>query len=271
MTARAARSRSRPVPAAVPVALSAAGGAAMLALQAWAAARAEYLPRAGHDVAHVADPGGRVRAGDGPARVRLAVLGDSTVAGVGADGPEGTLPVLVAARVAARLGAPVAVRGFGVAGARTADVAAEQAARLARAGWAWDAAAVVVGSNDATHALAPWRIRGLTREALGAVGAAAGAPVLLGGIPEFHTVPAVPPPLRRVLGFHADVLRHRQRAGAGDLSVPFVDIRAEASPRFLGRPETMSPDGFHPSPEGYRLWADALAPTAYAIVTSSLR
>lgn len=288
-------------------ALGLVGGAGLLAGQAWTATRGTSVPRSAFGVDHTVDPDGRVRptdeapngngrggawgggaardgvgrdgaerqsAGRGGAAARLVVLGDSTVEGVGAASPMETLPVHVAGHVAARLGAPVGVTGFGVSGARTADVARHQAPRVAqrrRDGARWDAALVIVGSNDATHALPPWRMRGLTREALAATREAADAPVVLGGIPEFHTVPAVPPPLRRVLGAHADVLRHRQRRGAGDLGAPFVDIRAEASPRFLGRPETMSPDGFHPSPEGYRLWADALAATVYAIVTSSLR
>lgn len=41
----------------------------------------------------------------------------------------------------------------------------------------------------------------------------------------------------------------------------FVDLAAEASPRFAGVPEATSSDGFHPSPIGYGFWADAIALT----------
>ncbi|QBI20161.1 SGNH/GDSL hydrolase family protein [Egibacter rhizosphaerae] len=235
--------------------------AALLALvvgQAWMTAREEYLPRPPYEVAHTVTPDGEVRAGADTGQVRLAVLGDSTVEGIGSPTAEGALPVLVASRVAEALDRTVGVVGLGVSGARTRDVQHDQAPRLA--GGEWDVVLVVVGSNDVTHAHAPWRMAETTRRMLEEVEAASRAPVVLGGIPEFHTVPAVPRPLRWLLGWQADLLRARQAAAARDVGVRFVDIRAEASPRFLGRPESMSADGFHPSDLGYGLWADALAP-----------
>jgi lysophospholipase L1-like esterase len=89
------------------------------------------------------------------------------------------------------------------------------------------------------------------------------APVILGGIPRFRAVPALAEPLRAVIDGYARPLRSAQRAAASTVGdgVSFVDIAVEASPRFLGRPESMSSDGFHPSPVGYGFWADALAPT----------
>lgn len=235
-----------------------AAPALVLAAQGLRTARATYLPEPAYGVEATVGQG----AG---AALRLAVLGDSTVAGIGTPGPQATLPVLLAERVAARLRRPVTVRGLGVSGARTADVAGQQAAALARR--PAEAVCVVVGSNDATHALPPWRMRAATRRMLGRVRAAApGAPVVLGGIPEFHTVPAVPWPLRRVLGTEADLLRAAQRAAAADAGVRFVDIRALASPRFLADPASMSADDFHPSDVGYGYWADALAPALAAAV-----
>ncbi len=235
-----------------------AAPAAVLTAQGLRAAQAAYLPEPSYAVEAVVGQGG------GEA-LRLVVLGDSTVAGIGVPGPGATLPVLLAERLAARLRRPVAVRGLGVSGARTADVADAQAAALA--GLPAEAVCVVIGSNDATHALPPWRMRAATRRMLGRVRAAApGAPVVLGGIPEFHTVPAVPPPLRGLLGLEADLLRSAQRAGTAEAGARFVDIRALASPRFLGDPGSMSADGFHPSEIGYGYWADALAPALAAVV-----
>ena len=59
---------------------------------------------------------------DRPPVLELAVLGDSTVAGVGSPTEAETLAVLVAQRVADALGRPVHVVGHGVSGARTATV-----------------------------------------------------------------------------------------------------------------------------------------------------
>lgn len=224
----------------------------VLAVEAYLAVTAEYLPTAPALVIEerVAPAGG----GTG-APVRLAVLGDSTAAGVGSPGVATSLPVLVAERVAAQLGRPVEVVGRGVSGARTSDVTLRQAPRLERG--AFDVVLVVIGSNDATHATPWWELDEQTTAMARAVRSAAGAPVILGGVPEFTTVPALAQPLRWVVGRYAAVVRAAQRRVDG---VTFVDIAAEASPRFLGVPESMSSDGFHPSPVGYGFWADALAP-----------
>jgi lysophospholipase L1-like esterase len=239
--------------ATVPVAL-----ASLLAWQARRAVAAEYLPDPAYEVRHIA--------GDGPEPARVGVLGDSTVAGIGAPSPATSLAAQVAERVARDLGRPVAATGYGISGARTGDISS-QAASIA--GPPLDAVLVVVGSNDVTHLTPPWvlhertvtMLRGLRR-------VAAGAPVVIGGIPEFSTVPALDRPLRDAAGRYAAVLRARQRAAAAEVGVPFVDIAREASPRFLGRPESMSVDGFHPSDVGYGLWADALAPVVSAALAA---
>ena len=68
-------------------------------------------------------------------------------------------------------------------------------------------------------------------------------------------------PLRTMVDRYSGLLRGEQRAAVSAVSrARFVDLAEEASPRFLGRPEATSPDGFHPSPIGYGFWADALAP-----------
>lgn len=189
--------------------------------------------------------------------LRLAVLGDSTVAGVGSATAEGSLVALVAERVGERLGRRVLAQGHGVSGARTADLPAGQVPELDDP----DVVLVVIGSNDVTHVASPAGVERSTEALLTAIRERTGAPVVLGGIPRFQTVPAVDQPLRLVVDTYARVLRERQRQAAGRVDgALFVDLAAEASPRFLGRPEAMSSDGFHPSPVGYGFWADALAP-----------
>lgn len=244
--------------------------ALVLAVEIVLAVNAEYLPT---EPALVIDrrvgAGRQVGAGrlvgpddddDGGPPLRLAVLGDSTAAGVGAAGVEQSLPVQVAERVAAQQGRPVEVVGLGLSGARMADVTTRQAELLEER--AFDVVLVVVGSNDATHVTPPWAVEEQATAMLRAVrDASGGAEVVLGGVPEFTTVPALAQPLRGVVGRYAGVVREGQRRAAAAVDgVRFVDIAAEASPRFLGVPESMSSDGFHPSAMGYGFWADALAP-----------
>jgi lysophospholipase L1-like esterase len=68
-----------------------------------------------------------------------------------------------------------------------------------------------------------------------------------------------------MVDLYSGMLRREQRtAAAGVSGVSFVDLAADASPRFAGVPEATSSDGFHPSPIGYGFWADAISPSVVA-------
>jgi lysophospholipase L1-like esterase len=217
--------------------------------------RREFLPM---------DPGYRIDSRVGPSSgtpLRLAVLGDSTVAGVGSPTERESLPVLIADRIATATGRPVEVRGFGVSGARTATVLRDQLPRLEGR---YDAVVLVVSSNDATHAT-PWPAFREQSEAMLRRAVEVAPVVVLAGTPRFHANEIIPEPLRTMVDRYSGVLRAEQVAAVE--AVPgarFVDLAAEASPRFLGVPEATSSDGFHPSPVGYGFWADALAPALIA-------
>jgi lysophospholipase L1-like esterase len=198
---------------------------------------------------------------------RLWVLGDSTAAGVGAVDAASSLPVLVAERLAAAEARPVEVRGLGVSGARTRDVLEQQIALLPDTGAlpAPDAVVIVIGANDVTHVTPPRIFSAQTTAMVTGARSRTGAPVILGGIPRFAGVAALPQPLRGLTDRFAGVMRARQRrAAAREPDVTYVDIAALASPRFIGRPDAMSRDAFHPSEVGYGFWADALAPAVIA-------
>lgn len=209
----------------------------------------------------------RVDVPGGAAPLRLVVLGDSLAAGVGSPTVDGSLPALIAERVAPALGRPVLVTGHGVSGARTDDTLSEQVPLLA--GTPADVVVIVVGSNDVTHVTPPWVLRRQTSELLDeAREAAAGAPVVLAGIPLFGGADRLPLPLRWVVMAYAKPLRGTQREAAVEAEgVRYVDIARDASPRFRGVPDAMSADGYHPSPVGYGFWADAIAPEVTAAVT----
>ena len=248
---------------AVAIGLSALGLGALVGVELIMLSRREYLP---------GDPGYRVSARVDPgsgatdaAPLRLAVLGDSTVAGVGSPTEAESLPVLIAQRVAEQAGRSVEVTGFGVSGARTESLAAEQ---LPLEPGAFDAVVLVIGSNDATHAT-PWpSLRRQTVEMLERA-TAGGAPVILAGTPRFSGTQIIPEPLRTMVDLYSGVLRGEQRAAVAQRpGARFVDLASEASPRFAGRPDATSSDGFHPSPIGYGFWADAIAPAVVEALES---
>jgi lysophospholipase L1-like esterase len=232
---------------------------ALIGIELFLLSRREFLP---------SDPGYRIESRVEPAvgvagspALRLAVLGDSTVAGVGSPTEVESLPILIAQRVADRLGRSVEVEGFGIPGARTATLTSGQ---LPLEVGAFDVVVLVIGSNDATHST-PWpAMRRQTVEMLEQA-TASGAAVILAGTPRFSGTEIIPEPLRTMVDRYSGILRGEQLSAVAEFpSVRFVDLAAEASPRFEGRPEATSSDGFHPSPIGYGFWADAIAPAVVA-------
>lgn len=251
-------SRGAKIALGVPAAL-----AVLLGIEVGAAMTAEYLV----DVDYVVDEVVAPPAGtDDDARdvFRLWVLGDSTAAGVGATTEDQALPVQIAERVALGSGRTVHVTGLGVSGAQTRTVLTDQVPQLPTEGV--DAVVVVVGSNNVTHVTLPWTIREQTRELVRGVHRRTGAPVVVGGIPRFAGVGALAQPLRGIVDRYAGILRTPQEQAVDSLDfATFVDISTLASPRFIGVPEAMSSDDFHPSGVGYGFWADALAPPVAVI------
>jgi lysophospholipase L1-like esterase len=233
------------------------GAAGLIATELVLLSRREFLPL---DPGYVVDELVPSPSGGGEDTIRMAVIGDSTVAGVGSPTATESLPALIAQRVATATGRAVRVTGHGVSGART-GTATQQ---LERIEGSMDAVVVVVGANDATHAT-PWPRFRRQLDALLAAATTRAPVTVLAGTPRFHRNPVIPEPLRTFVDRYSGLLRGQQRTAARAIDgVRFVDLAAEASPRFLGVPEATSVDGFHPAPIGYGFWADALAPAVVA-------
>ena len=227
----------------------------ILAVEAFLASRREYFDTPGYEVEGTAEPADA--AAGGP--IEMVMLGDSTVAGLGAESVEDSLVLQTARRAADLAGREVHATGLGVSGAVTADVRDEQVPRIDSGA---DVVVIVIGSNDATHLTPPWVMEDNTASLLAAVRRQApDAAIVLGGIPLFGEARALDEPLRSVVDAYASVLRNVQRrVAAGAERTTFVNIAVEASPRFVGVPDAMSRDRFHPGATGYGFWADALAP-----------
>lgn len=201
--------------------------------------------------------------GTGPP-LRIAVLGDSTAAGVGAQRHAEALPGFLAGEVARRTGRRVGWTVAGRTGYTADQVRRELAPGLAN-GARPDVVVLAIGANDLLAARPLRRFERDVAELVAAVRVAAGAPVpvLVSAMPPVGRFPALPQPMRAVLGRRGRAMDARLRRVAGHLPevrhVPFVlpgDTDA-----FFGA------DGFHPGPDGYRRWAGELA----AFVVESVR
>jgi lysophospholipase L1-like esterase len=188
--------------------------------------------------------------------LRFVVLGDSTAAGLGAGSADRSYPVLLARRLA-EAGFRVDLIDLGVAGARTADVAAKQAPRAAAAHP--DLVLVAIGGNDVTHLTHLAAVRHDMRAALVAL-RATGARVVVAGVPDMRAH-AFLEPLRSIAGWRGRVVSRAIEAVARDQGVAFVPLAERTGHFFAEDPGgTFSSDLFHPGPGGYRRWADAIYP-----------
>lgn len=126
-----------------------------------------------------------------------------------------------------------------------------------------DVALVVIGANDLTSFTPPAVGAALLHDAVLAL-RRAGAQVVVATAPDLGVVSHVPPAYR-AFASQASGLYARVQA---DAVVRAGGVVAAAGPdlfdRFAGDPTLFSADRFHPSPAGYALIADALAPSVLA-------
>jgi lysophospholipase L1-like esterase len=183
-------------------------------------------------------------------------LGDSSALGVGV----GRVTDTVGGRLAELLvadGRRVELSSVAIVGSRSSDLATQVARALL--GPRPDVAVILVGTNDATG---PHR----TADVAGALGAAvarlceSGVPVVVGTCPDLGAMRALAPPLRQLIGMRGRRVARAQVAAVRDAGGVPVDLGALTGAVFRADAGTLSADGYHPSADGYRVWAHALMP-----------
>jgi lysophospholipase L1-like esterase len=210
-------------------------------------------PAAGQATGHVD--------GSGPT-VRLVVLGESTVAGIGAATHAEGLTGHLAVALARSSGRTIAWQAVGKVGV-TARQATALVPRLSDA--PTDLVVVVLGINDVLAFTPPARwaehllnLITQVREHL-----AQPVPILIAGVPPAGQLPALPQPLRGVLGRHAralDAATHR-------LAQRLPGVRHAVTEARVSEHDVCT-DRFHPSPTGYAAWAQQLALPAAALTSA---
>ena len=206
------------------------------------------LARRGHDLEGAPLALDARLGGAGPA-LRVVWLGDSTASGVGASAATTSLPH----RVATALDRPVDLRVLAVSGDRIDDVVADQLPAVGRA----DLVFVSVGANDVTHLTTRGDFGRAYRRLLDGLPPAASVVVL--GVPDMGSPPRLAQPLRAVAGLRGRQLAGVIRSTAEQGGATFVDIAGATGPSFRHDPgRYFADDGYHPSDDGYRLWAEAV-------------
>jgi lysophospholipase L1-like esterase len=194
----------------------------------------------------------------------MYLVGESTVAGVGATCHERALSGQLAQRVADFSSAPVRWEALGLVGARAHDclrfqVELELIPKMETT--PANLIVVVLGVNDTTKLTSRATWRDNLRQIVRRIGESSTSPILFTGVPPMERFTALPQPLRVVLGARSrmlddDLVRiarespttHHQRTG----------VTFDAA--------YLAADGFHPSELGYEAWAERLGELASSVV-----
>lgn len=183
--------------------------------------------------------------------VRVLILGESTAVGVGVDRIEQGLVGHFVRAYAQKTGRPLHWELIGQNGAAVAELRE----KLAKAKVpAFDFVILAVGVNDAKalHSPKRWRydLRGLLHDLYMLQPT---AKLYVSAMPPLGLFPALPQPLRFVLGLQADRLRL-----SSERLIATMPQARQLHPDFSVAPGLFASDGFHPSEAGYERWAKNL-------------
>jgi lysophospholipase L1-like esterase len=203
--------------------------------------------------------------------LRLVLLGDSTALGVGVGRVTDTVGGRLAQLLAEQAGSAGPLNGTGstgsgrrielssvaVHGSRSADLATQVARALL--GPTPDLAVILVGANDVVGMRRP-------REAAAHLAAAvgrlrdAGVAVVVGTCPDLGAARAIAQPLRQLVAVQARRIARAQAAAVREAGGVPVDLAGRTGAVFRADAGTLCEDQYHPSADGYRVWAHALLP-----------
>ena len=217
----------------------------------------------GEPTEHAPDPAGsygRPRRGVRP--LRLAVLGDSSAAGLGVDDSAQTPGALIAGILARELGRRVELDLQAVTGARSKDLDLQVQRALRHP---VDVAVIMIGANDVTHRVpAATATRQLGRAI--ATLRAADAQVVVGTCPDLGSVQPLLQPLRTFARVKSREMAQAQAVVAVEQGAVAVSLGDLLGPEFAESPHLWSADRFHPSPAGYLRVVEAMLPSILEVL-----
>jgi lysophospholipase L1-like esterase len=190
--------------------------------------------------------------------VRLLGIGDSVIAGVGAESFEQSLVARAAAGIALRLPAAVSWEVVAKIGPRTERVLRQLIPSLAPA--SYDFIVLSCGVNDAMALMTRRRWRTALVQVLDALSEHSPQAIIgVLGMPPMGQFTLLPQPMRAVFGMRAASFDRALRESLVEYP------RAVHLPiAFSSAPGQIAPDGFHPSPTSHGLLGDAMADALFA-------
>jgi lysophospholipase L1-like esterase len=191
-------------------------------------------------------------------------LGDSTGAGVGAR--EGGYVARLFKRIEERRPGST-LSNLCVSGATTADLVRGQLERGVAANP--DLVTVGIGINDIGHGLTLEEFSKNYEEILSTLKEKTKARIVVTNIPDISSAPRIPGVMRSQYQQQIIEFCRRLEEIAKRHEVTVFDIYSITKDELPSHPENFSSDGFHPSDQGYEMWATTMWPTVARTVGES--
>jgi lysophospholipase L1-like esterase len=191
-----------------------------------------------------------------PGPIHYLALGDSTGVGVGAK--NGGYVARLFQRISARRPGS-RLTNLCVSGATTSDVLNNQLKDGVDS--KVDLITLGIGINDIGHGSTVDEFGNNYEAILSRLKSKTGAAIVVTNIPDISTAPQIPAFARR--RYHQLIVDFNQRLQAIALrhQVTLFDVYTITNQELPKHPEYFSADGFHPSDEGYELWAEQMWPS----------
>ena len=212
-----------------------------------------------------ASPGTANSSGNGRAMKSGAIvyvaLGDSTGSGVGARNG-GYVARLHKRLLEQRAGSNLL--NLCVSGATTEDVLQRQLQRGVDG--SPDLVTLGIGINDIGHGFSIEQFARNYDQILATLKTKTQAAIVVTNIPDISSAPRIPVPMRNEYQRQIAQFNARLEEIARRHEVTVFDIYSVTQRDLPSHPEYFSADGFHPSDEGYELWATEMWPTLARVI-----
>ncbi len=188
-------------------------------------------------------------------------LGDSTGSGVGAR--NGGYVARLFQRLVERRPESKSIN-LCVSGSTTDDVLRGQLERGVAADP--DLVTLGIGINDIGHGLTLDQFSRNYEEILRTLKEKTRAEIVVTNIPDISSAPRIPGPMRSEYQQQIIEFNKRLEEIAARYGATVFDVYTITTQELPAHPEYFSSDGFHPSDEGYELWAEQMWPTVARVI-----
>lgn len=196
-----------------------------------------------------------------PGPIVYVALGDSTGSGVGARNG-GYVARLFRKLVEHRVGSELA--NLCVSGATTEDVLRRQL--QSGVDKSPDLVTLGIGINDIGHGFTIEQFAKNYDEILTTLKQKTRAEIVVTNIPDVSSAPRIPVSMRAEYQRQIERFNQRLEEIARGHEVTIFDIFTITRRELPSHPEYFSGDGFHPSDDGYELWAEQMWPTLATVI-----